>query len=109
MVARSRNGGRRWGPPVVIGRTSGFPPSDTVSQNLLATIGGLPSQTVTPNGDVYVAWSEPGPNRRRSRVAVARSKDGGRTWKTHALHVHGQSALPAIAVTGAAPLDCCTK
>lgn len=77
MVARSRNGGRRWGPPVVIGRTSGFPPSDTVSQNLLATIGGLPSQTVTPNGDVYVAWSEPGPNRRRSRVAVARSKDGG--------------------------------
>lgn len=98
MAARSRDAGRRWGRPVLVGRASGFPPSDPVSQNVLETIGALPSQTVAPNGDVYVAWADPGATRQASRIAVARSTDGGQTWTTGPLSVRGQSALPAIAV-----------
>lgn len=100
MAARSSDGGRRWGRPIVVGRTSGFPPSDPVSQNLLETIGAIPSQTVAPNGDVYVAWADPGADRQASRIAMARSTDGGRTWTAAPLLVRGQSALPAIAVAG---------
>jgi hypothetical protein len=98
MAARSSDGGRRWGRPVVVGRFSAFPPSDPVTQNMLQTIGAIPSQTVAPNGDVYVAWAVRGASRRASRVVVARSADGGRTWTTDPLAVRGQSALPAIAV-----------
>src|SRR5436190_15855299 len=81
LAARSV-GGRRWRRPVVIGRTSGFPPSDPVSQNIVETIGAFPSQTVAPNGDLYVAWAAPGRTRRRSRVVVARSTTDGRSWRS---------------------------
>ena len=37
MAARSVDGGRHWRRPVVIGRASGFPPSDPLSQNIVDT------------------------------------------------------------------------
>jgi hypothetical protein len=100
LAARSVGRGARWRRPVVIGRTSGFPPSDPVSQNIVETIGAIPSQTVAPDGDLYVAWAAPGPTRRRSRVVVARSTTGGRSWRSSAVRVRGQSLFPAIAVSG---------
>jgi hypothetical protein len=100
MAARSVDGGRHWRRPVVIGRASGLPPTDPVSQNIVETVGALPSQTVAPNGDVYVAWAAPGSTRRRSRVVVARSKTGGRTWRSSPVRVRGQSLFPAVAVSG---------
>jgi hypothetical protein len=100
LAMRSVDGARTWGKPIAIGRSSGKPVNDPVTQNILETIGTLPSQTVAPNGDVYVAWTEPGASNRSSRIAVARSSDGGRHWHTGTLQVRGQAGLPTIAVAG---------
>lgn len=100
MAIRSVDRGRTWGKPIAIGRSSGEPVNDPVTQNILETIGTLPSQTVAPNGEVYVAWTQPGASNRSSRIAVARSSDGRRRWHTTTVQVRGQAALPAIAVAG---------
>jgi hypothetical protein len=38
---RSVDGGRRWGKQIAIGRSSGKPVNDPVTQNILETIGTL--------------------------------------------------------------------
>jgi hypothetical protein len=83
-------------------RSAGRPAcrSTTRQSEHLETIDALPSQTVAPNGDVYVSWVQPGPSNEASRIAVARSSDGGRHWSTQSLEIQGQAALPAIAVAG---------
>jgi BNR repeat-like domain len=100
LAIRSDDGGHTWGSPVVIGRSSGQPVNDPVSQNLLQTIDTLPSQTVAPNGDVYVSWLTLGASNASSRIVVARSRDGGRHWIRHSFGVRGQAAMPSIAVAG---------
>jgi hypothetical protein len=100
LAIRSDDGGHTWGSPVVIGRWSGQPVNDPVSQNILETIDTLPSQTIAPNGDVYVSWLNPGASNASSRIAVARSSDGGRHWIRHSFGVLGQAAMPSIAVAG---------
>jgi hypothetical protein len=99
MAIRSVNGGHTWGEPIAIGRSSGLV-NDPVSQNILETNTALPSQAVAPNGDVYVTWTKPGERNASSKIAVARSSDGGRHWSRRSLAVRGQAALPAIAVAG---------
>jgi hypothetical protein len=99
LATRSIDRGRTWGKPIAIGRTSGKPVNDPVTQNILET-ATFPSQTVAPNGDVYVAWAEPGASNMSSRIAVARSSNGGRRWHTSTIRLRGQAALPAIAVAG---------
>ena len=76
MSMRSVNGGRSWSAPVRIGRSSGYPVNDPVTQNVIDTIGTVPSQTVALDGDVYAAWTQPGSTNRSSHVAVARSTNG---------------------------------
>jgi hypothetical protein len=100
LAIRSVDGGHTWGKPIVIGRSSGQPVTDPVSQNGLQTIETLPSQTVAPNGDVYVSWLKRGASNASSRIAVARSSDGGRHWVRHSFGVRGQAAMPSIAVAG---------
>jgi hypothetical protein len=100
LAIRSTDGGRTWGKPILIGRSSGRALADPVTQNELAGGYFFPSQTVAPNGDVYVTWSQLGASNASSRIAVARSIDGGRHWSRHALAVRGQGALPTIAVAG---------
>jgi hypothetical protein len=100
LAIRSVDGGRTWGKPVVIARSSGQPVNDPVSQNILQTIDTLPSQTVAPNGDVYVTWLKRGASNASSRIAVARSTDGGRHWIRRSFRVSGQAAMPSIAVAG---------
>jgi hypothetical protein len=100
LAIRSTDGGRTWGKPILIGRSSGRPLTDPVTQSGLAGGYTLPSQTVAPNGDVYVAWLQLGASNASSRIAVARSIDGGRDWSRHALAVRGQGALPTIGVAG---------
>ena len=100
LAIRSTDGGRTWGKPVTIGRSSGRPVTDPVTHKGLNTFDMLPSQTVAPNGDVYVSWLQPGANNAASRIAVARSADGGRHWSRRALAVRGQAALPTIGVAG---------
>jgi photosystem II stability/assembly factor-like uncharacterized protein len=100
LAIRSVDGGQTWDEPIEIGRSSGEEVNDPVSQNILQTIDALPSQTVAPNGDVYVSWTQPGATNASSRIAVARSSDGGRHWRMSPLTVRGQAALPAIAVAG---------
>jgi len=99
MAIRSVDGGHTWGEPIAIGRSSGLV-NDPVSQNILETNTALPSQTVAPNGDVYVAWTKPGERNASSKIAIARSSDEGRHWSRGSLAVRGQTALPAIAVAG---------
>jgi hypothetical protein len=100
VAIRSNDGGRTWSKPIVIGRASGQPVNDPVSQNGLATVDTLPSQTVAPNGDVYVSWLDRGASNASSRIAVARSRDGGRHWIRRSFGVRGQAAMPSIAVAG---------
>ena len=100
LAIRSVDGGHSWGKPVTIGRSSGRQVNDPVTQNVLNTYDTYPSQTVAPNGDIYVSWLEPGDTNAASRIAVARSTDGGRHWTSRRLTVRGQAALPSIAVAG---------
>jgi BNR repeat-like domain len=100
LAIRSDDGGHTWGSPVGIGRSSGQPVNDPVSQNVLQTIDTLPLQTIAPNGDVYVSWLIRGASNASSRIAVARSSDGGRHWIRHSFGVRGQAAMPSVAVAG---------
>ena len=101
MAIRSTDGGRTWSAPVAIGNTQGAPVYDPVTLTPLNTFNGFPSQTIAPNGDVYVSWMETGATPSSpSNIAVARSADGGRTWRTHRLVVHAQSGLPTVEVAG---------
>jgi hypothetical protein len=100
LAIRSLDGGRRWGKPITIGRSSGRGVTDPTTGNILNTFDTYPSQTVAPNGDVYVTWLQPGATNTSSRIAVARSADGGRHWTTRKLAVRGQAAMPTIEVAG---------
>jgi hypothetical protein len=101
MAVRSTDGGRTWSAPTTIGSTQGSPVYDPVTLTPLNTFTGYPSQTVAPNGDVYVSWMETGVTPASpSNIAVARSTDGGRHWRTHRMVVHAQSGLPTVEVAG---------
>ena len=100
LAIRSTDRGRTWGKPVLIGRSSGRPVNDPVTRHILNTFDTLPSQTVAPDGDVYVSWLRPGASHAASQIAVARSADGGRHWSTRTLAVRGQAGLPTIGVAG---------
>ena len=100
LAIRSVDGGRTWAKPVVIGRSSGQSVTDPISKNPLATTLVLPSQTVAPDGEVYVSWLQRGASNASSRIAVARSSDGGRRWIRRSFRVRGQAAMPSIAVSG---------
>lgn len=100
LASRSVDGGRTWGKPITIGRSSGRGVTDPATGNILNTFDTYPSQTVAPNGDVYVSWLQPGATNASSRIAVARSTDEGRHWRTRSLAVRGQAGLPTIDVAG---------
>jgi hypothetical protein len=101
MAIRSTNGGRTWSAPVTIGSIQTLNVYDPVTNTPLNTYPGYPSETVAPNGDVYVSWAETGATPSSpSAIAVARSADGGRHWRTHRIVVHAQSALPTVEVAG---------
>jgi len=59
-----------------------------------------PSATQAPDGSLYVAWRN-GTTTARSRIDVARSRDGGRSWTrlAPAAVLGTQSFLPQIAVS----------
>ena len=100
LAIRSVDKGRTWSEPVTIGSSSGRQFYDPVTLTPLNTFDTFPSQTVAPNGDVYVSWAQPGDTTASSRIAVARSTDGGRTWSTRKLAIEGQGALPTVEVAG---------
>lgn len=100
LAIRSVDGGHSWRKPVELGRSSAEIVNDPVSQTILDTTNALPSQTIAPNGDLYVTWTKPGATNAASRIIVARSSDGGRHWRISSIAVRGQAALPAIAVAG---------
>src|SRR3954453_8982052 len=81
IAVRSTDGGRTWSKPSTIGRSSGRGVIDPTSKNVLKTFDTYPSQTVAPNGDIYVSWLQPGSKTQPSRIAVARSTDSGRHWR----------------------------
>jgi hypothetical protein len=98
IAVRSTNRGRTWSEPIPIGRSSGDGVVDPTTNNILNTFDTYPSQTVAPNGDVYVSWLQP--DSPTSRIAVARSTDSGRPWRVRHIAVDGQGALPTIEVAG---------
>ena len=100
IAIRSTDRGRTWSEPIRIGRSSGRGVTDRTTGNLLNTFDTYPSQTVAPNGDVYVSWLQPGSTNQSSRIAVARSTDSGRHWRVRHIAVDGQAALPTIEVAG---------
>jgi hypothetical protein len=100
LAIRSVDGGRTWGKPITIGSSSGRQIYDPVTLTPLNTFDTFPSQTVAPNGDVYVSWAQPGDTTTSSRIAVARSTDGGRHWSTRGLAIDGQGGIPTVQVAG---------
>ena len=101
IAVRSTNRGRTWSEPIPIGRSSGRGVMDPATKNILNTFDTYPSQTVAPNGDVYVSWLQPGKTPQSpSRIAVARSTDSGLHWRTSHIGIDGQGALPTIEVAG---------
>ncbi len=101
IAVRSTNRGRTWSEPIPIGRSSGRGVTDPATKNILNTFDTYPSQTVAPNGDVYVSWLQPGKTPQSpSRIAVARSTDSGLHWRTSHIGIDGQGALPTIEVAG---------
>jgi hypothetical protein len=100
QAVRSVNGGAAWSGPITIGSSNGRAVSDPVTQTRLNIYDTYPSQTVAPNGDVYVSWLKPGATNASSQVAVARSTDGGRHWRERDINVNGQAALPTVEVAG---------
>ena len=100
LAVRSTDGGRTWSAPVTIGSSTGRDVNDPVSGFTMNAYDTYPSQTVAPNGDVYVSWLQPGETNNSSRIEVARSTDGGRTWKNRGFPVESQAALPTVEVAG---------
>ena len=101
IAVRSTNRGRTWSEPIPIGGSSGRGVTDPATKNILNTFDTYPSQTVAPNGDVYVSWLQPGKTPQSpSRIAVARSTDSGLDWRTSHIGIDGQGALPTIEVAG---------
>jgi hypothetical protein len=100
IAVRSTDRGRTWGKPITIGHSSGRGVTDPTTKNILNTYDTYPSQTVAPNGDVYVSWLQPGATTQSSRIAVARSTDSGRHWHVRHIAVDGQAGLPTIEVAG---------
>jgi hypothetical protein len=101
IAVRSTNRGRTWSKRIPIGRSSGRGVVDPTTKNILNTFDTYPSQTVAPNGDVYVSWLQPGKTPQSpSRIAVARSTDSGHHWHTSYIGVDGQGAMPTIEVAG---------
>jgi hypothetical protein len=98
LALRSVDGGRTWSKPITIGHTDGRDIHDPVTGQGMNIYDTFPAETVAPNGDVYATWSQPGAT--SSRIVVARSQNGGRTWSSHYLGVRGQASLPAIEVAG---------
>jgi hypothetical protein len=100
LAIRSTDGGRTWGEPVTIGQSSGVRINDSATGSQMNAYGTFPSQTVAPNGDVYVSWPEPGASNKSSHIAVARSTDGGRHWHKTEIPVAGQGSLATVEVAG---------
>lgn len=100
LAIRSTDGGRTWSKPILIGRSSGRLIFDPVTESPLATYNTFPSQAVAPNGDIYVTFLALGASTTSSRLAIARSTNGGKGWSTRKLPVRGQVGLPTIAVAG---------
>ena len=98
LAIRSVDGGQTWTEPVTIGRTPGRQVTDPSSGAVLNIFDVFPSQTVAPNGDLYVSWAIPGPE--SSRVVVARSTNGGRNWRKRSFRVPAQAALATVEVSG---------
>ncbi len=98
IVTRSTDGGATFGPPTTIGSSSGRRPTDPVTDGFFNAYVTFPSQTVAPNGDVYVAWPQPGPT--SSQITIAKSKNAGRGWNELGFSIAGQAALATIEVAG---------
>ena len=98
LALRSVDGGRTWSKPITIGNTGGRDIHDPTTGQGMNIYDTFPSPSVAPNGDVYVTWTQVGAT--SSRIVVARSRNGGRTWSRRFLAVHGQAGLPTVGVAG---------
>lgn len=98
LALRSVDGGRTWSKPITIGNTAGRDINDPVTGQGMNIYNTFPASTVAPNGDVYVTWTQAGAT--SSRIVVARSQNGGRTWSSRYLGVLGQASVPTVGVAG---------
>lgn len=100
MAARSTDGGRTWSDPTTIGVAPNEIPVDRRTGDSVLAAFALPSSALAADGTLYVAWNHLRPER-RSRIMVARSTDGGRTWTARAAaRSSAQVFAPSIALSG---------
>ncbi len=94
---RSRDGGRTWSPPALIGTVSTTQVTDPDTGQAVQS-DPLPSVTVGAHGVVYVTWHEVA-SAHSSRIALSRSRNGGRSWSRPATAISSKAQvfLPTIA------------
>jgi BNR repeat-like domain len=97
-AARSLDEGRTWLPPVLAGSKPLPPDIVDPETGIPLPQPGFPGAAVAPNGTVYIAV-EDNTSASSGGIAVARSRDGGRTWTSATLPgVTAFAFEPAIAV-----------
>lgn len=97
-AARSLDEGRTWLPPVLAGSKPLPPDIVDPETGIPLPQPGFPSAAVAPDGTVYIAV-EDNTSASSGGIAVARSRDGGRTWTSATLPgVTAFAFEPAIAV-----------
>jgi hypothetical protein len=97
-AARSLDEGRTWLPPVLAGSKPLPPDIVDPETGIPLPQPGFPGAAVAPDGTVYIAV-EDNTSASSGGIAVARSRDGGRTWTSATLPgVTAFAFEPAIAV-----------
>jgi BNR repeat-like domain len=97
MASRSSDGGRTWSPPVEIATMPIQPLFDPETGDERPQ-PGFHSAAVARDGTIYVTW-ERAISATSGAIDVARSRDGGRTWRVAALPgVRAFAFEPAVAV-----------
>lgn len=95
---RSTDDGTTWSRPIHVGSIEA---GGTVDPDSGAIVNRFPRETTAqaPDGTLYVAWRN-GTSTNASRIDVARSRDGGRSWARlpGAARLGTQTFLPQIAV-----------
>jgi hypothetical protein len=100
-VVKSTDGGVTWSKPVAVSQLVDI----STPADALFRVNSFPAADVSPNGDLYVAWSTQVSDSSggHSAAVYSKSTDGGATWSTPALILPALDAQNRTAIGYPAP------